>query len=414
MSRQYLVSFGVLTVLWALLLLVGPRYHDPIVRPMSYRNIDLPGPFGLSLSVDSPNFMRLALEPAQLFEPRELRQSRPGLVLAAAPLALGLAQIVGPPPVASFLAYMLLHIAILVASFALYLRIVWPRNEMVPLPVYLTGLLLLFNNVTAYFMLSPHTCLFNLLAPLLCLWIADRAWHNDLFRERRVFLVALLSGLGFVSYGSFLLAFPALLLPAVVRERGAGRALGVAFLGRVVAVGAILVAPVVAWYALVMSVNGTFYSAEVEVFRMFVWIADGLRTHGWGWVGGKLVALTQLGMRKGAWMSMPALLIVAAAFLIHPPPRGTLWRQVRDDAVLATFVCVLFGTFFVLSGWVFNRNMYSASVPFIAVAGSCVAYTVRVLPRNRLRVANWAFALAAVVYGALVLVKDVGRMIHLA
>jgi hypothetical protein len=413
-GRRYLGAFCALTVVWALLLLVGPRHPDPIFRPMSYRNVDLPGPFGLSLSVDSPLFIRLALEPSELFKPRQLRQSRPGMVLAAAPLALVLARVVQPPEVASFLAYVVLHIATLVACFALYLAIVRAPGGRASLPVFLVGLLLLFNDVVTYFMLSPHTALCNILAPLLCLWVADRAWRDDLFHDRRVFLVALLSGVGFASYGSFVLAIPALLLPAAVREWSAGRAFGLAFLGRAAAISAVVLAPVAAWTALVVAISGAFYSAEVDVFRMFVWMIDGLRAGGWEAVAAKLGALTRIGARSGLWMALPALLIVAMTFVVHPPPRRALWLQIRGDAALAVFICLLFGVFFVLSGFVWRRNIYSSAVPFIALAGSCVAHAALAFPAVRLRVAAWGFALAVVAYGVFVLIKDVTRSIMIA
>jgi hypothetical protein len=411
MNGRALVAFGVLAVLWTLLLLVGPRYPDPIIRPMTYRNVDLPGPFGVSLSVDSPAFLQLALEPWRLLQPGEVRQSRPGMVLAAAPIAWGLGLVV-PPQVASFLAYTLLNLAILVGSFALYLSIV--RADGASLPVFLGGLLLLFNDVATYFILAPHTALFNILAPLLCLWIAERVWRDGLFHQRRVFSVALLAGLGFVSYGSLVVALPALLLPAAVREWRTRRTLGLAFLGRALAVGAVLLAPVVAWYALVVSVSGRFYSAEVEMFGMFTWASDGLRTQGAAWVAARLAALARLGLRNAFWMALPALVLVAATFLVHPRPRRALWRQVSTDVALATFVGVLFLAFFVLSGFVWNRNVYSAAVPFVALAGACLAYTARALPPARLRAATGALALAAVAYGAFVLLKDVGRLISLA
>jgi hypothetical protein len=407
MRRDYLVPFCILTLLLMLILLFGPRYPDQIFRPISYRNVDLPGPFALSLSVDSPAFMKLALEPSGLLAPKQLRQSRPGMVLAATPLALALATVVHPSVVASFLAYMMLHVATIVASFGMYLAIVRPPRGAVSVPVFLTGLLLLFNDVTTYFVLSPHTALFNLLAPLFCLWIADRAWRDGLFHERRVFLVAMLAGLGFTCYGSFLLAIPALLLPAAFRDKAAGRAVGAAFLGRSAAITAALLAPIAAWYAVVIAVNGTFYSAEVTVFRSFVWMADDLRSHGPGWVISKLFALAWLGIRHGLPMALPALAIVAATLLVLPEPRALLWQHIRADAVLALFVSLLFGAFFLLSGFVWDRNVYSATIPFIAVAGASVAYAERRLPERRRRLCGRGFLLATVAFAAYMLVKDV-------
>src|SRR5258708_6669897 len=45
-------------------------------------SIPLPGPFRLLLNVDSPEFMRMANQPATLFEKDNGRQSRPAYIIA--------------------------------------------------------------------------------------------------------------------------------------------------------------------------------------------------------------------------------------------------------------------------------------------------------------------------------------------
>jgi hypothetical protein len=273
-------------------------------------------------------------------------------------------------------------------------------------PVFVTGLLLLLNNVTLYFLLSPHTSLLNLLAPLVCLWVAHRAWHDGLFWHRRVWTGALATGLGFASYGSFLLALPALRLPAAARDLVGGRSLGMAFLVRLTEVAACSVAPIAAWYAIVVAHNGAFYSAEVEDYHMFVWMVELARWRGWPFVAAKLGLVATLGLRSAALMSVPALAVMATAFLAMPRPRRELWRRVKTDAALAGG---LFGLFFVLCGVLFDRNVYSATVPLIALAGACVAQAEELHPGTRVRLSRWTLAATALAYAAFVLLKDVGR-----
>src|SRR5664280_1010913 len=71
-------------------LLIGPRLPDDQQATQCVVNVHLPGPFGIGLNCDSPEFMRLAHEPSALLEPFNTRQSRPGLIGAAATLAWAL------------------------------------------------------------------------------------------------------------------------------------------------------------------------------------------------------------------------------------------------------------------------------------------------------------------------------------
>src|SRR4051794_2622490 len=64
-------------------LLIGPRVPDDQQSARCVVNIHLPGPFGISLNCDSPEFLRLANTPSGLLEPKNTRQPRPGLILAA-------------------------------------------------------------------------------------------------------------------------------------------------------------------------------------------------------------------------------------------------------------------------------------------------------------------------------------------
>jgi hypothetical protein len=76
--------------------LVGPRIVDDVQNEKCVGNISLPGPFGIHLNCDSPEFLALASEPAGLLKAKNYRQSRPGLILAAAALSAPLSLIVKP------------------------------------------------------------------------------------------------------------------------------------------------------------------------------------------------------------------------------------------------------------------------------------------------------------------------------
>jgi len=76
-------------------LLIGPRVSDDHQIEQFVFNIHLTGPFGVSLNCDSPEFILLAANPSHLLNHFNARQSRPGLIAAAAVLAWPLSSING-------------------------------------------------------------------------------------------------------------------------------------------------------------------------------------------------------------------------------------------------------------------------------------------------------------------------------
>src|SRR5689334_373069 len=121
-------------------LLIGPRVPYERQAEFCVVNVTIGGPLGISLNCDSPEYLRLAREPSALLEPANMRQSRPGLVLAAAALAAPLAPLAdlarrvgvsaSRPDIAQariddslaqdfpgFLAYALLNLGFMIACF---------------------------------------------------------------------------------------------------------------------------------------------------------------------------------------------------------------------------------------------------------------------------------------------------------
>jgi hypothetical protein len=119
--------------------LIGPRVADDEQTSQCVGNIVLASPFGIALNCDSPQFMWLARQPAGLLEHRNARQSRPGMIAAAALLTKPLSLLMPPgaPPLPvtqglleteritpslardlpAYLAYILLNGGILLLSF---------------------------------------------------------------------------------------------------------------------------------------------------------------------------------------------------------------------------------------------------------------------------------------------------------
>src|SRR5262249_50724441 len=143
--------FWFLVVLFTMLVafLIGPPIPDDRQVANCVYNVRLKGPFGVSLVCDSPEFMRLATHPTALLEPENNRQSRPGLVLAAALLTPPLSPLrelasyfgvqvelgnMNPGKVSNalasyppaFVAYLLLDILFLAAAFGCLMKICRP------------------------------------------------------------------------------------------------------------------------------------------------------------------------------------------------------------------------------------------------------------------------------------------------
>jgi hypothetical protein len=89
-SRPYWLLLVCGLVVLMVGLLVGPRVPNDQQHAQCVTNLLFAGPFGISLNCDSMEFMRLARDPAALLEPQNRRQARPGLIFAAAALAVPL------------------------------------------------------------------------------------------------------------------------------------------------------------------------------------------------------------------------------------------------------------------------------------------------------------------------------------
>jgi hypothetical protein len=210
--------------------LIGPRVQPQEQKAGCVGNIHLPGPFGIELNCDSPEFMWLAREPSALLT-KNRRQSRPGLIIAAAMLQMPLSQVVSfnAPPrmigptndtaaivnsfdnnLPTYLAYVLLNISILIVSFVI-LQMMMEQHEndgrakgaANALIIVSTGFLLVANDVTKAFVWSPHTQMFNILVPVLAFYVTLRLLRGGLLDRFFVLSIGLTVGFGLTAYPVF-------------------------------------------------------------------------------------------------------------------------------------------------------------------------------------------------------------------
>jgi hypothetical protein len=168
-----------------------------------------------------------------------------------------------------FLAYLTLNAGVLFGSVWLFDRLLTgvgvSLGLIAPLAVFL-----LANIVTKFFAWTPHQRLFTIFTPLFVVWLA----HRLLVRRARYagwVLGSLVCGTLVLAYGNFALAAPVLLVASAAHlGRQNLRRLGLWWAGLI----GVFLLPTVLWITLVQRVAGSYFSAEIELYRQGVWLWD--------------------------------------------------------------------------------------------------------------------------------------------
>lgn len=402
-------------------------------------NIDLPGPFGFFLNCDSPEFLRLAHDPGGLLEPGNYRTSRPGIVLLAAALSRPLfwvGSLASRIPVKTdlelresdrasalarclpaYAAYVLINACTLVLAFILYFSILHRARPQTSdsivrpecafsLPVLAAGSLLLLNDVTKAFFWSPHTQLFNIMAPVFCCWTVLAAWRDRLFEKRRVFPLTLLAGFVVTVYPSFLLFYPCLILPAAVRSARAPLPGETAarFVKRAILLLLVFALPYGAWYLFVTCATGAFSIPEISRYGQGVRVLESLRSGVAAFVGTLLS--NAVSIIRGMLPQSLAALALMAFFLVlrrRPPAEaGCPPPAIGPIAAASLFTSLLFLVFFSFVGYHPPRIAYSLVPPLIVLDGALASAESPALSR----LAPAVSVSAALAYGLFIILKD--------
>lgn len=411
--------------------LIGPRVPAERQLGACVTNINLPGPFGIGLNCDSPELMWLAREPSGLLTKNSYRQSRPGLIIAAAILQVPLSLVVpfGAPPqkigwgdveginklfkinLPTYLAYVLLNIGILIASFFILRRVMEREHDRraihsaSALLIVSTGLLLVANDVTKAFVWSPHMQMFNILVPVLSLYVTLRLLRGGLFDRSFVLGIGLTVGLGLTAYAFFVVvtacAIPLAIWTTIKERRRRGRAAT-----HLTALIVLSVVPSLLWYAYVRTTTGAFFHAEMADGEL-VWMTEdwakgiGYFVHEWF---GSL--REQLGFMAPQTIPLAALIVWIAIFALRHRTalRGAshLWPIVPAGlyvsiAVLGFYTCI---------GWGAPRLAYPPIPPLIAAAGAVALVLNQQLPTTERRELPAGFLIIALVQMVVVVVKE--------
>ena len=419
-------------------LLVGPRVANIDQSKYCVVNVELPGPFGVSLNCDSSEFMRLAINPSGLLDINNIRTSRPTMILAAAGIAAIIAPMVPKPTYmasvdggnvdnpnrtassletmgAAYVAYVLLNFGVLCGAFLLMRDLMMgvsaniqseqlsaPRTTMT---IAGFGLLMISNDAVKAFAWSPHLQLLNILVPVLCIWTLWMSWNGRLVERWQAFLFALGIGLGVAAYPTFLMCLFCMLGPWFVRQwqEGAFNGRRTLLVLRTTALTGTALLPFITWYLFVKITVGTFYIHETTKFNQVLWIAD-------AWRDGPFVLLS-------AWfgnalylvmMAIPQLIFTSAAvvwtFIMLARDKNEILSMLRTCRLVITFcvvAAVLYIAFFATVGYMAPRLAVGIVPTFVVAAGIFAVVATRSMSMRNSKTLEMGYvgigALAAVV-----------------
>jgi hypothetical protein len=413
---------GFLILMFALL--IGPRVPDDQQVVHCVVNVHLPGPFGIGLNCDSPEFMRLASEPSALLEPLNTRQSRPGLIAAAAALTWALSPLtaltdrlhiqasradIDPQRIANavardlpaYLAYIIINVLLVLAAFCLFRLICAPwvdNTESAMVVLASIGFLLVTNDVVKAFVWSPHAQMFNILVPVFALYAAMRANAGALIQRRFTISIGIFAGLGGTAYPLFVIVLPCVAICALAFAwRQGSRKIWSVSVINILVLAMLAVLPEALWAAFVRFKTGSFYQHEVAAHGQVVWMLD-------AWNDG-FAALASIWLRKLAlliWMAapqaIPLIAVLIATFgLSKWRSKQDVQRSLLPLAATGVFVSAVTAVFYASVGLIVSRIAFSIIPALIVVAaGSALAVTEGEHKRRRIL----AFFCAAVALGA--------------
>jgi hypothetical protein len=422
-----LLWFGSGFLILMIALMIGPRVPDDQQVMHCVVNVHLPGPFGIGLNCDSPEFMRLASEPGALLEPLNTRQSRPGLIAAAATLTWALSPLtaltgrlhiqasradIDPQRIASavakgipaYLAYIIINILLVMTAFFL-LRLIcapWVDHSASAMVVLTSiGFLLVTNDVVKAFVWSPHTQMFNILVPVFALYASMRANAGALIQRRVAISIGILAGLGGTAYPLFVIVLPCVALCALAFAlRRGSRKIWSQSVINIVVVTVLAFLPEALWAAFVWLKTGGFYQHEVAAHGQVVWMLAA-----WNDGFGTLVSIWLSKLKLLFWMAapqaIPLIAVLIAAFGISTwGSRRDVQRSLLPLAATGVFVSAVTAAFYASVGLIMPRIAFSI-IPALIVfaAGSALAVTERDYTRRRiLAYCCVAVALVAAIY----------------
>lgn len=368
--------WSALLALLPLLVLAAPKAPESECLKL----VQLPLGLSFTSNCDSRRLTQIATDPRRI--PDSDWRSRPAYFLAgmvAAPAAAVVAlplwdmllagRVVAPgidlQRFALVLPYHLAFVALNWAVLALTIRLVADlvgrdrRDLWVP-----TGVLLSLCEMSRAFFLTPHTQMFNLLVPVLLLWLVERGPAALAMAPRRLALVGLGLGGLVLFYGLAMLAGPAAILGMLWWGHRLRALPGLRLAARQSAIlGGAFILPSLSWIAFTTLGLGTAPSAEISAHRQLVWPLDAWRA---GTLGDAATSslLTYAQMSALAVQDLAPVAALLAAVAIAA--QGTAALADRR-AIVAALASIAVFAFFYFVHWYDERLAMPPLVPLLCL-----------------------------------------------
>jgi hypothetical protein len=417
-------------------LLIGPRVADDQQAAHCVVNLHLPGPFGIALNCDSPEFLRLATTPSALLEKKNARQSRPGMILAAYVVSLPILPLANIPSLLrikasrpdidsqridnalaqqfpAYVAYMVLNLLILYATF-FYFRCLCIEAAIYSMPatqfmIALGGVLLVANDVVKAYFWTPHSQMCNVFIPVFAVYIFVRVIDGGLLEKNFAIVTGLITGIGVTAYPTFVIIIPCTLLAALLPlTRAKIIAARVRWFPNIALFLAASVAPGLLWFVFVQIKTGEFYLTEIAGGPE-IWIPAALSHGGLEMAVTVVLNYFRIMLALAAKQAFPlaAVLVIAAAVALKHSK--LIAAALRHNWAIAFAALIISGTiagFYSLAGDMHYRWAYALIPPFMIAAIVLILAVYHELSAFEQRALRSAVFLIAVCQLAFTIIKD--------
>jgi hypothetical protein len=352
-----------LVIASSLLILLSPPPPES-QRSLICAEANFIGPHAhILVNCDAESFVRLAQHPSLVFEPRSMRQTRPGYAALGWTFSWPFKWMDSRGGNSYYAGYVALNIVLMILMTMMLASFIEANSLIAPAAIVPTAILLV-NHITKAFTWTPHQQIMGLFISMLAIFLARTAVKRESIPGAlEVFAGGLLLGLACLVYGGFLLV-PASMIAArwMYRRDGHGHMTLLAL-----STLAVMAIPLIAWRSLVIAKTGSFYSHETQYYHEFVWITERLRD------GTLAAAATQNAAAFAG--TFPRALAVPVAFLVAVNgiaiARGGTRTQPRmNDSIRASIAFLIVAiVFYALMGFYDPRLTATLIPPLIVIVG---------------------------------------------
>jgi len=239
--------------------------------------------------------------------------------------------------------------------------------------------------------------MFNILAPVFCLYASLRAKTGALLRRRFAISIGLLAGLGCTAYPLFVILVPcvAICSLAYASHQSCRRVWSQTIINIIIFM-LFVFAPEALWIAFVLFKTGTFYHYEMESFGAVTWMFE---AQGFGAFLTRWLENLKHLLYFAAVQAVPAVVLLVVVIASNrgidtDKNRAPLWPLV-STSILVSAVTAVFYTSVGVS-FLSPRLAYSIVAPFVVVVAAAALASGRSDFRRCRSIAYWSVSVAMI------------------